>query len=1078
MHPRSLWTQGDVCWRCRWRLRNQSLSLRRLQTNSRGSVTKLLPSPRRALHLTTRVCHQFTKQPATAKTLQRAQTAVNAATPSGSTPPFDPFLVLRPAQGAVRTHLAQWQEDHGGPSEETLSAFGNHPLHDGIQNGLSKLATSSKAADDSTDARDWASTNDDEGDDMITIGLFMKPGDVVELVQPDREPVLAVFVQQLGGTSQFFSVNGRWAHSVAARVAFAITGCIDPALVSNLVPYLPTDPFAVNPKGEVQVPANVAASVTNILECMTNEAEHIYRTNASVLDTAYSSLADQKRTRMMTLGQIAKTLLAKGDRTWKPSPSALLAVRKALNHNEFRFKTDRRSHRLTNVFSIRPKDDVHVVETVHGWIREYSEYLAMSANLTEKHPKPSMGTTHIIDFLDKTRRLVDISRKDRDPNIGGLGPSKAGLSTSKKNKGIHVVWDEPFTDSDKQIIQFLQAWVLTGQFINIHGLQTACIDLIRATGCYGEGVVHHAEFMGPEVTEIKNGTGAIFLQEIGVISPFENRSVYDEQLMLPTVKLSRNLELLNAKAEQARRKPDFHDSMESLRHDWGTTTVYCVDDAGAQEIDDGISIERVQDATSEFWVHVHVANPTAFFDKTHTLSGLAAHMTETLYLPERSYPMLPSWVTQGYFSLDRDRPVLTFSSRVDKEGKVLETKIQPGIVRNIVTITPNELGKLLGHQSTRDTRSFTVGGEILDHNGTQKIPTLSAAQLKDLEDLKIIAERLWTKRKNAGAMYIHSRGVHVSVSEGSGRKGLTWHPPSMDRPRRVRGDPIIKVTSNVLHNFVHFNFTPANIVEEIMLLAASSAASWCTERKIPVMYRGTIDMPSSAGPLSRKEIWTEMVRPQLEKYGRLSHSVALQYLDTLGRAIAHYAPVPHSILGLTGFVRVTSPLRRFGDMIAHWQIEAALRYEAQHGRQFDARHSSSGRDQLPFSQRQITDSIVTLTPRERIIKATERTSNNFWGILAFHRAFYYGEASLPGTFRCVIRHNDATTTAYSKAKGVVGNLIDYGYSVTITESEDLKIGEDLTSGTVLEVRISKVDLFYRIITASPVRLLHDDDLLP
>jgi hypothetical protein len=216
---------------------------------------------------------------------------------------------------------------------------------------MSKLNSAFKA-DEDVDAPEWNATEEDDGEELITIGLFLKPGDVVELSQAGREPVLAVFVQQLDSNSQFFSVNGRWCHSVIARVAFAITGCIDPAVLKPLLPFLPTSPGKANPKGEVHVPAELAAPVQRILERMTEDAERIYRTNAPVLDTAYAVLADPNRTRMMTLAQIAKTLLARNDPTWKPSPAALLAVRKSLNHNEFRFRSDIRSHRLTNV--LRP----------------------------------------------------------------------------------------------------------------------------------------------------------------------------------------------------------------------------------------------------------------------------------------------------------------------------------------------------------------------------------------------------------------------------------------------------------------------------------------------------------------------------------------------------------------------------------------------------------------------------------------------------------------------------------------------------------------------------------------------------
>jgi hypothetical protein len=932
---------------------------------------------------------------------------------------------------------------------------------------MSKLNSAFKS-DEVVDTEDWNAMDENEGEELITIGLFLKPGDVVELSQPGREPVLAVFVQQLDSNSQFFSVNGRWCHSIIARVAFAITGCIDPALLKPLLPFMPTSPGKADPKGEVHVPVNLATPVQRTLERMTEEAERIYRTNAPVLDTAYAVLADPKRTRMMTLSQIAKTLLARNDPAWKPSPAALLAVRKSLHHNEFRFRSDIRSHRLTNVFAIRPKNDVQVVETVHEWIREHREFLATTSTKPNEVPrKRSQGVTYVMDFLAKARRLIALSRKDREPNLGVVGPSKTGLSQTGDASGVEIVWGETFSSTDKQIINFLQAWVLTGQYVGIGGLHAACANLIMSTGCYGVSAVRSDGMSDSEASQIRRTTGMVFLQEIGVITPYENRALYDEQLMLPTVRLSRNLELLNTKAEMTRKNPDFRDSMADLRRDWGSATVYCIDDAGAQEIDDGISIERINGETSDFWIHVHVANPTAFFDKTHTLSGLAAHMTETVYTPERSFPMLPSWTTQGYFSLGRDRPVLTFSSKIDSGGNVLERRIEPGIVRNIVTITPSDVSSLLGDQTTHETRRLVVGGKLLINEVSKKTPTVSAEQLRDLQDLYTAAQRLWETRKAAGGIRISSTVNHVRVFESPGRPGMTWNAPSTDRSRFIKGDPIVEVTNRISRGLIHFGISPANIVEEMMILACSTAASWCTERKIPVMYRGTIAPPSNDA-LSSEELKAQYVLPHIEKHDEVPYGTAVRYITSLGRAIAHSAPLSHKIIGVPGYVKVTSPLRRFSDMIAHWQIEAAIRYEARTGKKFDANVSSTDiHGILPFTQRQMQESIVTLSPRERIIGGTKRSSSRFWSTLALFRAFYYKEAPLPDTFRFWVRR--APDDARFQLKSATGLLPDYGYDAFLTASRDAQVGDEW------EVQIERIDVFARSIYVKPVRLLRREE---
>jgi hypothetical protein len=68
---------------------------------------------------------------------------------------------------------------YGAPSEDTLAAFERHPARSDIQNGVSKLSNNVKAGEDAPAARDISEQYD--GEEVITIGLFLKCGDVVEL---------------------------------------------------------------------------------------------------------------------------------------------------------------------------------------------------------------------------------------------------------------------------------------------------------------------------------------------------------------------------------------------------------------------------------------------------------------------------------------------------------------------------------------------------------------------------------------------------------------------------------------------------------------------------------------------------------------------------------------------------------------------------------------------------------------------------------------------------------------------------------------------------------------------------------
>ena len=109
---------------------------------------------------------------------QRSQTATAPAVPSPN--PINP-AILDPHR-PVRDRLRAWQEEFGGPNETELGAFENYvpTIHgDDITNGMSSRLSFSGKSDE--ELHTSGAEEDDESDDLITIGLFLKPGDIVEI---------------------------------------------------------------------------------------------------------------------------------------------------------------------------------------------------------------------------------------------------------------------------------------------------------------------------------------------------------------------------------------------------------------------------------------------------------------------------------------------------------------------------------------------------------------------------------------------------------------------------------------------------------------------------------------------------------------------------------------------------------------------------------------------------------------------------------------------------------------------------------------------------------------------------------
>src|SRR5699024_8336246 len=92
---------------------------------------------------------------------------------------------------------------------------------------------------------------------------------------------------------------------------------------------------------------------------------------------------------------------------------------------------------------------------------------------------------------------------------------------------------------------------------------------------------------------------------------------------------------------------------------------------------------------------------------------------------------------------------------------------------------------------------------------------------------------------------------------------------------------------------------------------------------------------------------------------------------------AHLAatPAPHAALGMDQYVKCTSPLRRYSDLQSHWQIEAALRYEAENGKAASERDKSI----LPFTRDDIETMILQSAWRNTALKKAQNRSNHFWG---------------------------------------------------------------------------------------------------
>lgn len=153
---------------------------------------------------------------------------------------------------------------------------------------------------------------------------------------------------------------------------------------------------------------------------------------------------------------------------------------------------------------------------------------------------------------------------------------------------------------------------------------------------------------------------------------------------------------------------------------------------------------------------------------------------------------------------------------------------------------------------------------------------------KELAPLFEIAHKNAERRKNAGAVFIHMPEVHIALSQNQNE---TQKP-------KVAVTPFVRYKS-------------AEVVREFMLLAGEAAARFAFKNAIPFPY-------------IRQE------KPDIPQ--DLPDALAGQY--KLRRCMKSrsvgISPAAHAGLGLGMYSQVTSPLRRYGDLVAHQQLHAFL----------------------------------------------------------------------------------------------------------------------------------------------------------
>lgn len=869
---------------------------------------------------------------------------------------------------------------------EAMSATDLHDLstdRDGGRAGLDALVDSDLSPQVESALEEFDRIVEFESSDSDTDRL--RRGDLIEIDVRMNNPLFGVYLGRSSkGLIQYYTNLGGVFLASKTRATFKVNDFIDPELLDPFDEYLAQDigqtPASHTAAGS-QLPLHVVGPVLARMKHFENEVERVYRQYFARIEAAQSRMSHPTDMIFKRVDDVARDLLGTAEMVnGVYPPHVVFAVEQALVKKTFGFVyANRATHAYDHLLAIYAKDDVAALLRVQEWVRAYQEAAALEAGGFSVPRVVLKKTEPLRSFAEKARIILQYSR-----SISHRSPDGSVVSFARKEGSP----PEPpkqslpsFSASDSDVIRVLKLQGLANAFQKHPTLRAVPGTIMRLAGDYGASQTAESSIMK-------------FLVELGVVDPFYTPGAFDHHLYGPAQELDKPLAEATALVNAGSSPNDvvgMHDSMADLRKDWGDMPVFCIDAETTLDMDDAISLEPIEGSDGEVWVHVHIAHLSSMIAPDSLLGRVARHRDETIHLLASRVTMLPDWVATSA-SLGKDRAVLTFSMRLDAHSNVLDAQIQPGIIRNVITISADKVdSQVFGNEKKVTTvETVTLGEEEPAKRRTTDPETLSESEKSLLQRLYAVAQGIYAHNPAAAIRDIinvrrpkkTTNSYWARINEGTQFASIASTPSS---PTFCRRDPVVALQRYQGLEAPGVVRPSRSIVEQTMLLACTVAGRWAAERGLPLVYTGTREPDDGIDDtvahqrklIEIRDMRKKTLRNLIKEYG-------------MPRRVA--TPLPHRLIGVPAWARVTNPLRRYLDLVNHWQIDAALRQEASTGQLIS---SDPDRSFLPFDEGEIGDIIHASVARGLKRHHYHAEEREHWKFLFFARAYLLGEAELP-----------------------------------------------------------------------------------
>ena len=369
-----------------------------------------------------------------------------------------------------------------------------------------------------------------------------------------------------------------------------------------------------------------------------------------------------------------------------------------------------------------------------------------------------------------------------------------------------------------------------------------------------------------------------------------------------------------ANVEKAAEKftPDITEEEIARRIDMRDVLTFTIDPYDAKDFDDALSIRPVKEGLWE--VGVHIADVSHYVTEGSIIDKEAYKRATSIYLVDRTVPMLPERLCNFICSLRPDEDKLTYSVifHLNEKAEVKHWKLAHTVTRSNRRFTYEEVQKVLEDHHEASESDYTAPGD------SAPLPSLEGTTARPAEEfanelilLNRMAKQLRSRRFSAGAIDFdrcevrfniepngHPTGVYFKVAKDANKLIEEF----MLLANRTVAESIGRIPKNqkpkVLPYRIHDNPDP----EKLLHLADFV-------KKFGHKLRTTGDRQDISRNLNRL---LDNVKGKREQ-----NVIEMITLRAMMKAKYSTYNIGHYGLAFDYYTHFTSPIRRYPDLMVH-----------------------------------------------------------------------------------------------------------------------------------------------------------------